>query len=137
MGADTFEEEAFAEISEDDRKTILANERVTKALRSKRTSVGTIEVGEDVVSFRLSINKKLRRKLSYYKSKIGDTTPDIEEVEKILYDILSSLCTEEPWNSWATWSVYDDSADNEGAQEILMMVLQRVNAHMEDVKNFR
>ena len=132
-----FVEEAYQEISEDERKRIRSDSRVVGALRSKTTSIGTIQVGESEVKFRLSVNKKLRRKLAYYKSQIGDSEPTIDHVEKILYDLLSSLSVEEPWDSWATWSVYDDYAEENGAQEILMGMLKQINSHMEDVKNFR
>lgn len=132
-----FVEEAFAEISEDEVKRIKADSRIQAALRSRAPSIGTIMVGEAEVKFRLSISKKLRRKLSIYKSKIGVETPGLDEVETILYDVLSSLCTEEPWTSWQYWSVYDDSVEDVGAQEVLMSMLKQINAHMEDVKNFR
>ena len=132
-----FVEEAFAEISEDEVKRIKADSRVQAALRSKKPSIGTLMVGEEAVKFRLSISKRLRRKLSLYKSKIGDTTPGLEETETILYDVLSSLCTEDPWTSWQYWSVYDDSTEDFGAQEVLMLMLKQINSHMEDVKNFR
>lgn len=132
-----FVEEAYHEIDEDERKRIRSDSKVIGALRSKKVSVGKIPVGETEVEFRLSINKKLRRKLAYYKSQIGTSEPTVEKVEMILYELLSSLSTEDPWTSWATWSVYDDDAEEYGAQEVLMVMLKQINAHMEDVKNFR
>ena len=131
-----FVEEAFAEISEEEQQRIRADSRVVEALRSRNPSIGIVNIGTIPVKFRLSISKKLRRKLALYKSKIGDSEPTMDEVDQVLYDLLSSLSIEEPWNDWKTWSVFDDSSD-EGAQEILMQMLKQINSHMEDVKNFR
>jgi hypothetical protein len=134
---DDFVKEAYKEISDDERQKILSNARVVKALRSKSPTYGSMKIGEEDVRFRLSINKKLRRKLSIYKTRIADTNPSLKETEFILYDILSSLCPDEPWDSKETWSVYDDQADDQGAQEILLEMIKEVNSHAEDVKNFR
>ena len=131
-----FVEEAFAEISEEEQQRIRADSRVVEALRSRNPSIGIVNIGTIPVKFRLSISKKLRRKLALYKSKIGDNEPTMDEIDAVLYDLLSSLSVEEPWNDWKTWSVFDDSSE-EGAQEILMQMLQQINSHMEDVKNFR
>lgn len=138
MAQDPFVDEAFSEISEDERATILSHEKVVAALRSRSGSVGEIVCGDTTIKFRLSVNKKLRRKLALYKTRSDDlATAPIEKSEIILYDIISSLCVEEPWTSPKTWSVYDDDAENYGAQEILTDMLKQITTHMEGVKNFR
>lgn len=134
---DKFIEEAYEEISADEQGKILSNARVVQALRSKEATHGEVMVGEACIKFRLSINKKLRRKLVLYKSKMADTMPTPEELERVLYDLLSSICVEDPWNTWQTWAVYDEAAEDNGAQEILVQILKQINKHMEDVKNFR
>lgn len=136
MGAD-FVEEAYQEITEEERQKILADARVITALKARSDTCGVVNIGDVVVKFRLSINKKLRRKLQLYKNRIGDSQPGVFEAEDILYDIISSLCIEEPWNSYATWSVYDDEAVDTGAADILTSMLAQINSHAEDVKNFR
>jgi hypothetical protein len=129
-----FVEEAFEEISEQERDKIKADVRVVSALRSKTPTVSTIKIGEENIEFRLAISKKLRRKLAFYKAKMeGKQSPDLD---KMLYDIISSICTQDPWNKWQTWEVYDDEDEN-GVMEILFQMLKEINSHMEDVKNFR
>lgn len=137
MAQDPFVDNAFSEISEEEREEIKTNSRVVAALRSKSDSVGTITCGDETIKFRLSINKKLRKKLSVYKTHKDDIqNASLEQTEIILYDIISSLCLEEPWTSPKTWSVYDDEAEV-GVEEILIKMLSQINSHMEDVKNFR
>ena len=136
MVEDKFVEEAFAEITEQEKETIRADARVVAALKSKSSSVGSITVGEVEIKFSLAINKRLRRKLAYYQANTRDRELAIPEVEALMYDLLSSFCIEEPWNKPSTWEVYDESADL-GAEEILVSIIQRINAHMEDVRNFR
>lgn len=138
MGADEdFVNEAFEEISQMERDEILRNDRVSSALKSGCATYGTIRVGETDVRFRVSINKKLRRKLSGYRSmkeSIKDAT--VEKMEDMVYDIISYLCVDEPWTSKRVWAIYDDIAEV-GADEILVQMLQQINSHIEDVKNFR
>jgi hypothetical protein len=136
MVEDNFVEEAFGEISEDERSRILSNARVVTALKGKSTSIGSIKIGEEDVKFRLSVNKALRRKMGLYKAKAATVDPSMDELNSLMYDLLSSLCVEEPWNKWVTWSVYDDSADI-GAMEVLLEMMKQVMAHLEDVKDFR
>jgi len=84
------------------------------------------------------VNKKLRRKLSLYRTRKDEfTDAPVEKMEMILYDMISSLCVDEPWTSAKTWCVYDDEAEDNGAQEIFTIMLKQISAHVEDVKNFR
>jgi len=132
-----FVEEAFAEITEQDRQRILSDNKVIEALKSKSPSIGSIVLGTVEVKFRLSINKKLRRKMALYRNKIQDSSPSPEDAERVMYELLASLSIEEPWNSVQTWVVYDDNAEDNGAQEVLFNMLKQITSHVEDVKNFR
>lgn len=136
MVEDNFVKEAFEEISEDEQSKILANARVLSALKGKSASIGTVKIGDEVVKFRLSVSKSLRKKMALYKTRASNSEPDMEDLNNLLYDLLSALCVEEPWNQWKTWSVYDDKADI-GAMEVLLEMMKQVFGHMEDVKDFR
>ena len=133
---DTFVEEGFEEISQDERAKILSNDRVVSALKGKSTSIGVTKIGDEVIKFHLSVGKKLRSKMVLYKSKASSQEPSVAELNTIMYDLLSSLCIDEPWNKWQTWSVYDDDADI-GAMDVLLDMMKQVKGHMEDVKDFR
>lgn len=134
---DEFIEEAYEEISAEEQARIRANASVIAALKSKTPALGSLVIGEAEIRFRLSVNKKLRKKLALYKSKMQDKTPGINEAETIMYELLSSFCVDEPWTSKNTWCVYDDSAEDTGAQEVLLQMIQAITSHMEDMKNFR
>lgn len=133
---DNFVEEAFSEISDDEKSRILSNSRVLSALKGKSTSVGTIQIGEEVVSFKLSVSKKLRNKMALFKSKASVKEPSMDELNSLMYNLLAALCIDDPWDKWQTWSVYDDTADV-GAMEILTSMMRQVRDHIEDVKDFR
>jgi hypothetical protein len=134
---DDFVEEAFSEITEMERKQIEGDAKVKTAIQSRSSLYGNIDLNGIVVKFRLTINKRLRKKLLRYKSKIDSGNADISDSENVLYDILSSVCVEPPWTNWKTWSVFDDNSEEVGAQEVLTTVMQQIRGHVEDVKNFR
>jgi len=136
MVEDNFVEEAFEEISQDERAKILANARVVAALKGKTETFGSIRVGEEDIRFRLSISKGLRKKMALYKSKASVGEPEMKELNSLLYDLLSALCVDDPWTEPKTWSVYDDGADI-GALDILLEMMKQVKAHMVDLKDFR
>ena len=105
MVEDKFVEEAFAEITEQEKETIRADARVVAALKSKSSSVGSITVGEAEIKFSLAINKRLRRKLAYYQANTRDRELAIPEVEALMYDLLSSFCIEECNNIFIVFSL--------------------------------
>ncbi len=138
MGADDFVEKAFEEISESEREEIRRNERVASALRAKSDKRGEVKIGEETIRFRITVNKKLRRKLSMYrtmKDKIANGP--VENLERVLYDIVSSLCVDAPWTDIKTWEVYDDEAEDYGAEVILVDMLNQISKHAEELKTFR
>lgn len=136
MVEDNFVEETFAEITADETAQILANAKVVSALKGKSAVLGTIKIGEEDIRFKLTVSKKLRRKMELYKKRAEDKEPDMNSINTLMYDLLSSLCIDEPWTNWKTWSVYDEDADA-GAMEVLFEMLGQVKGHMEDVKDFR
>ena len=136
MVEDKFVEEAFGEISEDERSKIMANAQVVTALSTKSPSVGTIRIGDVPIRFKLSVSKSLRNKMGLYKAKSATKDPSMDELNALMYDLLASLCVDSPWNEWKTWSVYDDTADI-GAMDVLLEIMKQVMSHIEDVKDFR
>jgi hypothetical protein len=134
---DDFVEEAFSEITEMERKQIEGDAKVKTAIQSRTQLYGNIDLNGINVKFRLTINKRLRKKLMHYKTNIDAGKTDIMESEKVLYDILSSLSVEQPWSNWKTWSVFDDNAEEVGAQDVLTDMMRQIRSHVEDVKNFR
>jgi hypothetical protein len=134
---DDFVEDAFSEITEMERRQIEGDAKVKTAILSRSNLYGNIDLNGVNVKFRLTINKRLRKKLLRYKTNIDSGKTDVSDSEKVLYDILSSLSAEEPWNNWKTWSVFDDNAEEVGAQEVLTTMMQQIRSHVEDVKNFR
>jgi len=136
MVEDNFVEEAFGEISEDERSRILANTQVLSALKARSQSVGVIPIGSVTVRFKLSVSKSLRKKMALYKSKSAVKDPSMDELNSLMYDLLASLCLDDPWTDWKTWSVYDDTADI-GAMDVLLEMMKQVMGHMEDVRDFR
>lgn len=132
-----FVKEAFEEISVDERQRIKSDARVVEAIRSKTANVGSITLGTQVIRFRLFPNKKIRRQLALYKTRIDaneQMSPD--EMDKITYETVASLCMEQPWNMWETWSVFDDESEV-SAQEVLVDMMKAIRSHIEDVKSFR
>jgi hypothetical protein len=134
---DDFEEEAFKEISQDEVEKIKSNSLVIEVIKAKSTSIGTLTYGTASIKFRLFPNKKLRNRLMILKAKLAVKDPTIEYLEKAMYETLAGLCTEEPWKNWTTWAVFDDNAEEIGAQEILVQMIMAIGSHIEDVKNFR
>lgn len=138
MGADEFVEQAFSEISEMEREEIRRNSRVIAALKARTDKRGEVTVGEEKIRFRITLNKKLRRKLSLYRNMKDEIAAGpVEKTEDMLYDIISSLCVDEPWTNPKTWSVYDDEAEDFGAEFVLIEMVGQIGKHAEDLKTFR
>ena len=134
MGND-FVEQAFAEIDEMERNEILANEKVRALISQKSSRVSEKVYGNVTLRFRTSITKKLRKRLM----KAKDSLQNDEKMDKFLYETLSLLCIDAPWNHWQTWAVYDDaqSEDGIGALEIFTDLMTEVKRLTEDVRTFR
>lgn len=134
---DDFVEEAYSEITEMERKQIENDATVKAAIQSKSELYGYIPLNGINVKFRLTINKRLRKKLLHYKADIDSGKTDVASAETVLYDLLSSLSVEPPWTSWKTWSVFDDNSEEVGAQDVLTSMMQQIRGHVQAVKDFR
>lgn len=129
---DDFVKQAYAEISEQERDAIVANERVKNILRSRSIATDVLKVGDEEIRFRLTINKKMRKQVALFKTMSAE-----EVLDKPLYETVSALCTDAPWTDWKTWAIVDEEAEDTSVLDILLLMVAKITEHMEDVKSFR
>jgi hypothetical protein len=131
----SFVEESFAEIPELERQEILANEKVKSLILQKSSRVSQKQYGDVTIRFRTSINKKLRKRLVQSKTSLESELG----MDDFLYETLSLICVDAPFNSPNTWRVYDDEQpeDGIGALEIFTDMMKEISSQAEMVKGFR
>jgi hypothetical protein len=135
-----FVKDSFAEIPEIEICKLDADERVKKLISAPDTQTGTIEYGGVEIRFKLFLSKSMRHRMLKSQHVIEKSTDEqsLTSSETIMYEILGSLCTEEPWNHWETWAYVDEKSENVGGvQSIFIQVLARIAQSADDVKNFR
>jgi hypothetical protein len=130
-----FVEESFAEIPEMERQEILANEKVKSLILQKSARVSQKQYGDVMIRFRTSINKKLRKRLVQAKTSLESDTG----MDTFLYETLSLICVDTPFNNPNMWRVYDEEQpeDGIGALEIFTDMMREISSQTEMVKGFR
>lgn len=130
-----FVEESFAEIPELDKRKILADEKVRSLITQKSARISEKVYGDVHIRFRTSINKKLRNRLVKAKTALSQD----EGMDGFLYETLSLMCVDEPFNNPVVWAVYDEELpeDGIGALEIFTDIMVEISNQTEAVKGFR
>jgi len=130
-----FVEESFAEIPELDKQKILSDEKVRSLITQKSARISEKVYGDVHIRFRTSINKKLRNRLVKAKASLSQE----EGMDGFLYETLSLMCVDAPFNSPTVWAVYDEELpeDGIGALEIFTDIMVEISNQTESVKGFR
>jgi len=136
-----FVKEAYAEITEMEKKAIEGNAKIQQLLSGKEEKkYALIHYGGVEIRFKPFVGRQLRHKMMKAKKELVGVEPEdsLIKTEHLLYTILGELCVDEPFNDWKTWSIIDEKGDSiGGVQRIFMLIMAEIGRYNEDVKNFR
>lgn len=127
-----FVEEAFAEIDQMTLDKLKANEDVGKLIASSKAATDTIEVGGAKIRFRSFLSRKLRHQLHAFQQ-AGEV--DFIKTEDTMYETLTSLCVDDPFNKKETWVFIEDSGGDVAG--ILRQMMEVIANKANNVKDFR
>ena len=135
-----FVSDSFKELDDIEKQQLDANENVKKLIVGTG-EFGVIPYAGTDIRYRKVLSKSLRHKVAKNKLIMGDLSDDeesVSKIEKMMYEVLSELCVDSPFNDWKTWAYIDEMAKDSGVVlQIFTILMQKIGEASEDDKDFR
>jgi hypothetical protein len=109
-----------------------AGERVKKILLNVKDRYKIVIVGDEEVKIRPTIPKSLRHDLEQIQKHDYST---LDDVESAMYNLISQMCIESPFNDKCTWEIIDDETGI--AMEVLTDIYNTALSTEAEIKRFR
>lgn len=132
-GTESWVEEAISEAEQMKVDELKSNLDIGAIITSDKKSETVVEINGVKIKIKSFISKPLRRKL--IRAQHITESSDVNEVETTLYETLSELCLEKPYNDPFTWKYLDDNgADVNNCISIIMKAVAEVSKKTRDFR---
>jgi hypothetical protein len=129
---EAFVQETFSEVDQMELEKLKSNSDIAKIIASDKKAVASIIVDGVQVNFTPFVSRPVRHQLSKLQ-KIG--TPTMEEAEELIYETLSLLCTDYPYNRPLTWKFIEANGGDAGSH--LAEIMGKIATRAEQMRKFQ
>lgn len=133
-GTEDWVEEAYSEVDQMNVQALKSNDEIAKIIASSEQSTTVVEINGVNIKIKSFISRRIRSKLMKAQ-KVANDNADLEVVETALYETISSLCVDPPYNQPITWRYIDrEGGDVNSALTKIMMAVTEVSRQTKDFR---
>jgi hypothetical protein len=97
-------QELSQKLTEERQKMLESDERVRKMILSSKERYKVVTIGETEVRIRPTIPRDVRRQIE----KITKSDSSVEDSEVLMYELISRMCLDDPFDKADTWEFVDN-----------------------------
>lgn len=124
-------QELSQKLTEERQKMLEADERVRKMILSSKERYKIVTIGETDVRIRPTIPRDVRRQIE----KITKSDSSVEDSEVLMYELISRMCLDDPFDKPDTWEYIDNETGQ--AMEFLAMIYKEALSTESEIRDFR
>jgi hypothetical protein len=118
-------------LTEERKKILEGDEVVRKLILSSKERYKVVKIGETDVRIRPTIPRDVRREIE----KITKEDSSVEESEVLMYELISKMCLDDPFDKPSTWEYIDDQTGQ--VMEFLASIYKEALSTESQIKSFR
>lgn len=123
--------ELSQKLTEERQKMLESDERVRKMILSSKERYKIVTIGETDVRIRPTIPRDVRRQIE----KITKSDSSVEDSEVLMYELISRMCLDDPFDKADTWEFVDNETGT--AMTILADIYRAALDTEAEIKSFR
>lgn len=124
-------QELSQKLTEERQKMLEADERVRKMILSSKERYKIVTIGETDVRIRPTIPRDVRRQIE----KITKSDSSVEDSEVLMYELISRMCLDDPFDKPDTWEYIDNETGQ--AMEFLALIYKEALSTESEIRDFR